>query len=130
MKSAIRYSKQRENILKVLSETKSHPTAEWLYQNLKKDNEQISLATIYRNLKQLRDNGDILSFETRDHIEHYDAWTDQHYHFVCEICHQIHDLDVEPIKNLDTDVEKKCGHKVREHSLIFYGECENCKVNN
>ncbi len=126
MAPTIRYSKQRESILKLLSGTKSHPTAEWLYHNLKTENEQISLATVYRNLRQLVQLGEIQCFETRDRIEHYDACIDLHYHLVCDNCNRIIDLELSPLKTLDEEVKKMCGHDIKEHSLIFYGECCDC----
>ena len=128
MSGITRYSKQRESILKLLSGLKSHPTAEWLYQELQTENEHISLATVYRNLKQLTQMGEIQSFETKDRTEHYDACIDLHYHFVCERCKKIFDLDIPPLKSLDEDVKSKCGHDIKEHSLIFYGECCECRT--
>ena len=127
MPGVTRYSKQRESILNLLSDLKTHPTAEWLYQELKSENENISLATVYRNLKQLSQSGEIQSFETKDRTEHYDACIDLHYHFVCEKCKKIFDLDIPPLKSLDEDVKKNCEHDIKEHSLIFYGECCECK---
>ena len=51
------YSKQRETILNTLKENVVHPTAEYLYDVLKRENSSISLATLYRNLNQLAENG-------------------------------------------------------------------------
>ena len=56
----MKYSKQREALLTLLRSTRSHPSADWLYENLRKEFPNISLGTVYRNLAQLAENGDIL----------------------------------------------------------------------
>lgn len=127
MEKAVRYSKQREKVLQLLTGTKSHPTAEWIYKNLKEDDDNISLATVYRNLKQLTQMGVIQSFETGDRIEHYDATVEPHYHFVCNDCKKVYDIDMECFSEINSNVEDKTGYKVKGHSLIFYGHCNDCQ---
>ena len=56
----MKYSKQREALLTLLRSTRSHPSADWLYENLRKEFPNISLGTVYRNLAQLAENGEIL----------------------------------------------------------------------
>lgn len=51
------YSKQREDLLSVLKNSKSHPTAEELYNSIKKKIPSVSRGTVYRNLKNLVDEG-------------------------------------------------------------------------
>lgn len=48
----MKYSKQREALLTLLRSTRSHPSADWLYENLRKEFPNISLGTVYRNLAQ------------------------------------------------------------------------------
>ena len=74
-------SKQRDAILSVLKNTKVHPTAEWLHNEVRKDIPNISLATVYRNMKLLLETKQIVGINI-DGIEHYDGNCDNHYHFV------------------------------------------------
>lgn len=127
MEKTVRYSKQRENVLKLLNGTKSHPTAEWVYENLKKENSTVSLATVYRNLKQLSEMGLIQSFETGDKTVHYDATVKPHYHFACNNCKKVFDVEMKPFKNINGEVENLTGYTVESHSLIFYGYCNDCQ---
>ena len=60
MERAVRYSKKRTAVYDVLSSTKSHPTAEWIYNRLKPEIPDLSLATVYRNLAQLEADGKII----------------------------------------------------------------------
>ena len=57
------YSKQRETILKVLRSTRSHPSVNWIYENVKKEIPDVGLATVYRNLRQLEAAGEIMRIQ-------------------------------------------------------------------
>ena len=115
----MKYSKQREALLTLLRSTRSHPSADWLYENLRKEFPNISLGTVYRNLAQLAENGDILKISTSANKEHFDGFVHRHF-----------DLDgMDEIKN---QAAEKLNADIEDYSLIFYGICENCssKKNN
>ncbi|MGE4277314.1 MAG: transcriptional repressor, partial [Lawsonibacter sp.] len=61
MERTIRHSKKREAILSAIRSTKSHPSAEWVYQTLKPTHPDLSLGTVYRNLLFFQEHGDIQS---------------------------------------------------------------------
>ena len=75
MNRLLKHSKHRDAILMLLKSVKSHPTAEWVYTELKKDNQNISVATVYRNLNQLYSVGEVIKIDVGDGVEHYDATT-------------------------------------------------------
>ncbi len=122
----MRYSKQREMLINVLRSTKSHPTANDIYIKMREQDPKISLGTVYRNLSLLAENGVILRIDTEHDSVHYDGFTHKHYHFICNECKSVIDLDTEQIK-IDSDVEKELGCTVSSHTLVFYGTCKNCK---
>lgn len=68
-----KYSRQRELIYKTVMENKVHPTAEFVYNYLKKDNPQLSLGTVYRNLQQLSDNGEINRLSIPNQPDRFDG---------------------------------------------------------
>ena len=72
------YSRQREMLLYVLRQTKSHPTADDIYNELRKRDPKISLGTVYRNLALLTRNGSILRIDTEHDSVHYDGLTHPH----------------------------------------------------
>lgn len=74
------YSKQRELALKVLQKNMCHPTADFVYEQMRKDLPNISLATVYRNLNQLAEAGLIRKVEGLDGSVHFDHNTHNHYH--------------------------------------------------
>ena len=61
MERAVRYSKKREAILAALQGTNCHPSAEWLYRQLKPRHPDLSLGTVYRNLAFFQERGMVQS---------------------------------------------------------------------
>ena len=120
----MRYSHQRELIIKILKGRKDHPTADMIYQSAREAEPSISLGTVYRNLKQLSDEGVILTLETVDKKLHYDGDTSRHSHFICENCGNIVDL-FEPA-NTPSELYEK-GLKVTGEKCIYYGLCIDCQ---
>lgn len=123
----LKQSKNRNAILSLLQSVKTHPTAEWIYTELKKDNSNISIATVYRNLNQLHEAGQIIKIDVGDGLDHYDAFTSDHCHFICKKCNSVLDIDVPSADSLQIEAEKLNGVLVQKSSLIFYGLCSNCK---
>lgn len=124
----MKYSKQRDALLTLLKSTHSHPSADWLYTELKKEFPNISLGTVYRNLALLAENGSILKIATSSQKEHFDGFTHPHCHFVCSSCDCIYDVDLADTGLLDEAVEQNLGATVDSHSLVFYGICSECKA--
>lgn len=122
----MRYSKQRESIIVYLNSTKSHPTAEAIYEDVRHEYPNISLGTVYRNLTQLVDNGIIRKISVGDGKEHYDGDTSAHSHFYCRICSKIFDIEMEPTKQQLEDAAKTGIGKVETAAIIFTGVCLDC----
>jgi len=122
----IRKTKQREVILEVLRSTTSHPTADWVYQEVRKEMPNVSLGTIYRNLKTLTEMGEALELSYGSTYSRFDGNPKNHYHFVCEECGNVCDLDLELLNSLDKAAEQAVGGKIFRHRLEFYGICGEC----
>lgn len=122
---ATKRSHQRETILKALKNTKSHPTASAVYETVRQEIPNISLGTVYRNLAMLSESGQILKLDLGTGSEHFDGDTSLHYHIVCTKCNRISDI-FEHITTLDGFAQKHFKGNISGHSLVFFGECENC----
>jgi Fur family peroxide stress response transcriptional regulator len=122
-----RKSRQRERIYELIKMSSSHPTAQHLYDTLKKEIKTLSLGNLYRNLKILTEDGRISSREFEDGLDHYDAITGLHYHFICEKCGSISDFSMPFQKSLNTKAQNLSGHIIKEHTINFYGICRKCK---
>ena len=121
-----RKSKKREKILEILRNTRSHPTAEWVYNEIRKEFPRISLGSVYRNLNVLIEQKLIKKVGTNESQERFDATTDQHYHFVCKSCNKILDIEKPVELDLDKEFEKNSSFKIAHHNLTFYGLCPAC----
>lgn len=111
----------------MLGDTSSHPTAEWIYEQVRKEIPNIGLATVYRNLRLLKEAGEVSEIRTSHDKTHFDANTDMHYHFCCDSCGRILDLD-EPIdRAIEARIAKRTGLKVTRHHLELGGLCLDCQ---
>ena len=119
-------SKQRERILELLKQTDTHPTADWIYNHLKKEYPKLSLGNVYRNLNILVEQGLIRELNFGSTFDRYDANTDEHYHFICQKCGRIFDLNLPYDSGMDRKVEEMTGAKVQFHQTEFYGICNDC----
>jgi Fur family peroxide stress response transcriptional regulator len=122
-----RKSKQKEAILRVLKRTTSHPSADWIYEQVRNEIPNISLGTVYRNLKLLKQEGQILELDTASTRSRFNGNSQNHYHFRCEQCGRVFDVD-EPLNNeINELVAQKTGFKVLYHWLEFRGLCKGCQ---
>ncbi len=120
-------SLQRERILELLKNTGIHPTANWLYERLKGEFPNLSMGTVYRNLNILDEQGLIKKIDFGSTFDRFDANITPHYHFICEICGSITDLDIPVDSGLEKIVEAKTKFKVNRHRIEFYGICDKCR---
>lgn len=121
------YSKQRELILNTLKENVVHPTAEYLYGKIKLKDSKISLATLYRNLNQLADNGIIKKIDGLEPSSHFDHNTHEHYHFICSKCHRVFDISADVAPDLIKKTENSTGFQIESHDIVFTGLCKECR---
>lgn len=124
--AGLKYSRQREAVLTYLRSTTSHPTAEDVYISIRQEFPKISLGTVYRNLNLLADSGEILRLRCGEGIEHFDATTEPHNHFICRSCGRVLDLKMRLAKNLDEEAEEEISGEIEGHELYFYGKCNQC----
>jgi len=126
MKMKLKRSRQREAILAYLRSTNEHPTADMVYENVRKEIPNISLGTVYRNLNLLVDCEDILKFTFDGKSDRFDWNVEPHYHVMCTRCGAVTDLKLEPLNHIDVLAESAFNGKISGHSIQFRGLCEKC----
>ena len=124
--ATLKYSRQRESIKEFLITRKDHPTADVVYENMKKIYPNISLGTVYRNLSLLSDMGEIQKLSSFGGADHFDGCVTPHCHFMCQKCGQILDLDMDDMSDLVTKASEKFSEKITGYDLRFFGICEKC----
>ena len=121
-----RLTKQKKAILGYLKRVYTHPTAEVVYEALKEEMPKLSLATVYRNLHQLAQQGHVLELEINGEY-HFDGHTTAHQHAICSNCGKIIDIHN---KQLDSYALKKVketsGFVPRRANIFFEGLCSEC----
>ena len=121
------FSRKREAILQKIRRSHIHPTAEWVYQELKNEYPDLSLGTVYRNLTRFKEDGTIRSLGVINGQEHFDGELNAHDHFLCMECGQI--LDLARPAFLEESIEhlEKTGNLVvRSYDLLLRGTCPAC----
>lgn len=125
------YSRQREIILDTLTRNAVHPTAEKLFQIIRDENPDtnIGIATVYRNLRKLADMGVIKRIEGLEDAEHFDHNTHTHYHFMCENCKKVYDIEADVAPSLIENTQKQTGFIINGYDIVYHGICKDCQTN-
>ena len=128
MTGSTKHFRKRDAILNCLRSTDTHPGADWVYEQVKQQIPDISLATVYRNLALFKNQGLIQSVGTVNGVERFDGNTDPHVHFICTDCAGILDLPKMDVPTpLRDRVAAQSGCHVTGCQLTFTGVCGSCK---
>lgn len=124
----LKYSRQRECIKNFLVTRYDHPTAETVYLNIKESFPNISLGTVYRNLNLLAEIGEIQKLSTGIGPDRFDGNPSPHYHFICNKCGSVLDLDVNGLEHINILAGQNFDGEIEGHITYFYGKCPDCKA--
>ena len=122
----MRLTTQRQIILEELGKVTSHPTANEVYDMVRKRLPRIGLGTVYRNLELLAENGIILKLEVGGTQKRFDATIESHYHIRCSVCGRVDDVDMEVQEEINETAAKSCDYKILGHHIEFSGICQEC----
>ena len=118
-----RITNQREVIRDYLRSVEIHPTAEKVYEEVKKKLPRISLGTVYRNLEYLKKKGELQEIATE--TKRFDGDVTDHQHFVCQKCGKVFDIDIKIRHRMDRKKINRVG-LVNLAQLYLYGVCNSC----
>ena len=125
-KKSRRMTRQRKTILDVLRQTNSHPSADEIYELVRKQLPRISLGTVYRNLEVLVDLGLIQKLELGGTIKRFDWDPKKHYHIRCLCCGQVDNAPIAPLNKLEDKLYGATVFSIIGHRLEFEGLCPDC----
>jgi len=117
---------QRRAIFDAVRELDIHATAEQVYEYVVKKHPTISRATVYRNLSQMSDAGELLNIGSFHGSAHYDHNCRTHYHFVCDGCRRVFDVDA-CFGEMFSGIPDLEGFEIKSQNLSFGGLCADCK---
>ena len=127
MARTAKHFRKRDAILTCLRQTTVHPSAEWVYNQLKPEYSDLSLGTVYRNLALFKEQGLIMSLGTVNGVERFDGNTAPHVHFICTECGKVDDLHTISVpEELKNTAAQSCGGRIDGCQLLFTGICAEC----
>ena len=117
-----RHSKKRDAIQELIRSSELHPSAQWVHKQLKPRHPDLSLGTVYRNIKILLEKGALASAGVVNGEERFDGKLQPHPHAVCKCCGLIIDL-----QELNHDFGLAIpGFEIDMRNTVFYGLCAGC----
>jgi Fe2+ or Zn2+ uptake regulation protein len=118
---------QRVAVLSALEGRRDHPTADQIYQEVRRQLPAISFNTVYKTLEVLCQKGLVTKVNPLHEVARYDVQTHHHAHLVCRQCHRIYDLEraLEPLELFPAEVP--AGFAVEHQTVIFWGICPHCQ---
>lgn len=117
---------QRLAIYQALYFTKQHPSAEIIYQQVKKRFPMISLGTVYKTLERFYEVGLIQKVSPITEVARYDANIHPHHHLVCLECQSIQDIE-EMLADHKVELPEANGFKVMRRQVVLQGYCKDCQ---
>lgn len=118
---------QRALVLEAVNKLKCHATADEIYNVIVNEHPYISRGTVYRNLNQLSESGEIRKLEIPGGADRFDHRCHDHYHARCLKCGQVFDVEMEYIKDLEKKIKDTHGFEFSGHDIMFKGICPECK---
>lgn len=126
-RTGVRITPQRHAILEFLINSHTHPTADDIYRALESTYPNMSVATVYNNLRVFRDAGLIKELSYGDASSRFDFSTSDHYHAICNNCGKIVDFHYPGLDEVENFAAHMTGYEVDNHRLEVYGLCPDCK---
>ncbi|MDG3142169.1 transcriptional repressor [Streptococcus suis] len=122
-----RITEARKAILAYMIAADHHPSAEQVYKDLSPKYPNLSLATVYNNLRVLVDEGFVSELKvTNDQTTYFDYKGHDHVNVICEVCGKISDLELE-IPDITHEAADQTGYRITKSQFIVYGICETCQ---
>jgi Fe2+ or Zn2+ uptake regulation protein len=121
-----RQTRQRRLVYETVAGSDTHPTAEWVYEHVRRKMPRVSLGTVYRNLQLLVAEGRLKAW-LRGRTTRYDADVTPHDHFVCQVCGLVLDIERAPEAISSEKRLRMRGHFIDTRLLEFIGVCRDCR---
>lgn len=122
----MRLTTQRQIILEELAKVTSHPTANEIYDMVRRRLPRIGLGTVYRNLELMAESGLILKLEVGGTQKRFDATVSPHYHIRCLECGKVDDIEIPLQKHINDIASDACEYQILGHHIEFSGICDTC----
>ena len=124
-----RITPQRLAILEVLAKSEGHPSAEQVHNAILPTFPTTSLATVYKTIALLKQEGEIIELQFSELGNRYDgAKPYPHPHVICTRCGAIVDPEVLDLAEVTRRMAEETGFVIQGHRLDFFGLCPSCRT--
>src|SRR5690606_13149664 len=121
--TGVRITPQRHAILEYMIHSTMHPTADEIYKALEKTFPNMSVATVYNNLRVFKEAGLVRELTYGDASSRFDANMKDHYHIICKCCGKITDFDYPILTEVEVKAAEETGYHIDSHRMEIYGTC-------
>ena len=123
-----RLTPQRLVILKILADSKEHPSVDEIYQKVRSKFPTTSIATVYKTIALLKELNEVLELGFPDGSNRYDGNRPYpHPHAICLKCRKILDPEIASLDEISEEMKQKTGYTISSHRLDFFGLCPECQ---
>ncbi len=129
-KNNLKFTKQREAVLKTMYDNSDHFSPESLYMLIKKTYPELNvgIATVYRTLNLLEESHMVTSLSFGSSGKKFELGNKPHHdHMICNICDEIIEFEDEEIEKKQEEIANKYGFKHTGHLMQLYGVCSKCQ---
>ncbi len=127
MDRKLRATEQRRVIVEELRLSRSHPTANEIYEIVRTKIPRISLGTVYRNLEILSESGEIRKLEMAGSQRRFDGTMENHFHVKCVKCDRVSDAELQLVQDILDSLKELDGYEIVLSHLEFSGICPECR---
>jgi len=128
-KPNLRMTRQRRVVLEELRNFTHHPSADEIYEVVRRRLPRISLGTVYRNLEVLSELGEIKKLEFGGTIKRFDGDPGDHYHVRCNLCDRVDNAPMPQLEDIEKRISRETDYRIIGHRLEFFGLCPECAKN-
>jgi Fur family ferric uptake transcriptional regulator len=129
--NSLKFTKQREVVLKTMYNNDEHFSPESLYMLIKKTYPKLNvgIATVYRTLNLLEDSNIVTSLSFGSSGKKFELGNKPHHdHMICKMCDEIIEFEDNAIEKRQEEIAKKYGFKLTSHLMQLYGICKKCQI--
>ena len=122
LSKGVKLTDQRKIIVKVMTQSKDHPDVDELYKRVSKIDPKISIATVYRTVKLLEEEGIVTKHDFKGKKARYEELSESHHDHLIDVkTGEIVEFVDEEIEILQKKVAEKLGYNLIDHKLELYG---------
>ena len=130
-KSGYKLTPQRQAIVDtIIDSVGKHLTVEEIFDIVKVRRPEIGLATVYRTIMLMHEENIVTRLDLKDGTARYELTRSNeehtHHHLVCIKCSKVYEFMGDLLDPLEEEIGKKYNFKILDHSLKFYGICNEC----